>query len=197
MLHLYMSPCKVVETKSPAGRQVRKFTGYWVAKPARGGEGEGSAMSPEDEAAMEAEARRPAPLQTARERSLSAFSCGGEEALCRRGQGTALFPTPCLPVSAVSVPVGSTLVWPASFNGHRLPGRPGLSGTVCSSLQSGAVKAGTGRDLLSSARRRTADSDLGKMAQLDFRLQAFLLAIYDEDKQHERLVRYYKGAGKP
>eukprot|EP00439_Symbiodinium_sp_Y106_P009971 s3799_g1.t1 len=38
--------------------EVRKFTGYWVAKPARGGEGEGSAMSPEDEAAMEAEEKK-------------------------------------------------------------------------------------------------------------------------------------------
>ena len=68
---------------------------------------------------------------------------------------------------------------------------------VCLFSAERALKAGTGRDRLSSARRRTAASDLGLRKRIAFLLQAFLLAIYDEDKQHERLVRYYKGAGNP
>ncbi|CAE7436022.1 unnamed protein product [Symbiodinium sp. CCMP2592] len=100
--------------------EVRKFTGYWVAKPARGGEGgegsEGSPMSPEDQAAMEAEEKKRY----------------ADVAKVARWFGLLL-----------SMAI-------ACWNRERSP---------------------------------------------FFCKEAFLLAIYDEDKQHERLVRYYKGLG--
>ncbi|CAE7307466.1 pgk-1 [Symbiodinium necroappetens] len=93
--------------------EVRKFTGYWVAKPARGGE---APTSPEDQAAMEAEEKKRY----------------ADVAKVARWFGLLL-----------SMAI-------ACWNRERSP---------------------------------------------FFCKEAFLLAIYDEDKQHERLVRYYKGLG--
>ena len=117
--------------------------GPWALGPclARGGE---APTSPEDQAAMEAEAgsEMGETLRRQRAQRCADFSLyeRGEEALCRRSQGCTGYRDPfdvlalCDVYRCVSR--GSTLVWLAAFNGHRLP-HPDVPGSPACSLQSG------------------------------------------------------------